>query len=123
GREAPYGYTDWWPTSFWFNCDEGPFADKNVRWAVSYTINREQMLEVALEGSGVLTTLPFPRYAAMEPFFEAAEPLLQTYNTAEHNLDKAAERMAAAGYEKDSEGFWAKDGQRIETFIGGWGVF
>jgi peptide/nickel transport system substrate-binding protein len=123
GRELPYGYTDWWPTSFWFNCDEGPFADKNVRWAVSYTIDRQQMLEVALEGSGVLTALPFPQYAGLEPFFEAAAPLLETYNTLEHNLDKAAERMAAAGYEKDSEGFWVKDGARIETFIGGWGVF
>ncbi|MBX3012059.1 MAG: twin-arginine translocation signal domain-containing protein [Caldilineaceae bacterium] len=123
GRELPMGYIDWWPTSFWFNCDEGAFADKNVRWAVSHTINREQMLEVALEGSGVLTTLPFPQYAGLEPFFEAAKPLLEKYNTAEYNLDKAAERMAAAGYAKDSEGFWAKDGERISDIIGGWGVF
>jgi peptide/nickel transport system substrate-binding protein len=123
GRELPYGYIDWWPTSFWFNCEEGPFADKNVRWAVSYTIDRQQMIDVALEGSGILTTLPFPQYAGLEPFFEAAAPLLEKYNTLEHNLDKAAERMAAAGYEKDSEGFWAKDGARIETFIGGWSVF
>ncbi len=123
GRELPYGYIDWWPTSFWFNCDEGPFADKNVRWAVSYTANRQQMIDVALEGSGVLTTLPFPQYAGLEPFFEAAAPLLETYNTLEHNLDKAAERMAAAGYAKDGEGYWAKDGQRLETFIGGWSVF
>ncbi len=123
GKELPLGYIDWWPTSFWFNCDEGAFADKNVRWAVSYTINREQMLEVALEGSGILTTLPFPQYAGLQPFFEAAAPLLEKYNTAEHNLEKAAERMAAAGYEKDSEGFWAKDGARITDIIGGWGVF
>lgn len=53
GRDLPMGYTDWWPTSFWFNCDEGAFADKNVRWAVSLTIDRQQMLDVALEGSGV----------------------------------------------------------------------
>jgi peptide/nickel transport system substrate-binding protein len=123
GKELPLGYIDWWPTSFWFNCDEGAFTDKNVRWAVSYTIDRQQMLDVALEGSGILTTLPFPQYAGLEPFFEAAQPLLQQYNTAEHSLDKAAERMAAAGYEKDGEGFWAKDGQRIEDTIGGWTVF
>ncbi|MBX3012060.1 MAG: twin-arginine translocation signal domain-containing protein [Caldilineaceae bacterium] len=123
GRELPLGYIDWWPTSFWFNCDEGAFADKNVRWAVSYTINREQMLEVALEGSGILTPLPFPQYAGLEPFFEAAKPLLEKYNTMEHNLDKAAEHMAAAGYEKDSEGFWVKDGARISDIIGGWTVF
>jgi peptide/nickel transport system substrate-binding protein len=123
GSELPLGYMDWWPTSFWFNCDEGPFADKNVRWAVSYTIDRQQMLEVALEGSGILTQLPFPQYPGLEPFFEAAAPLLEKYNTAEHSLEKAAERMAAAGYEKDGEGFWVKDGERISDIIGGWGVF
>jgi peptide/nickel transport system substrate-binding protein len=123
GRELPLGYIDWWPTSFWFNCDEGAFADKNVRWAVSYSIDRQQMIDIALEGSGVLTTLPFPQYAGLEPFFEAAQSLLQEYNTLEYNLDKAAERMAAAGYEKDGEGFWVMDGQRITDFIGGWSIF
>jgi peptide/nickel transport system substrate-binding protein len=123
GRELPLGYIDWWPTSFWFNCDEGAFADKNVRWAVSYSIDRQQMIDVALEGSGILTTLPFPQYAGLEPFFEAAQPLMEQYNTLEYNLDKAAERMVAAGYEKDGEGFWARDGQRIEDFIGGWSIF
>ncbi len=67
--------------------------------------------------------LPFPQYAGLQPFFEAAAPLLEKYNTAEHNLDKAAERMAAAGYEKDGEGFWVKDGARISDIIGGWGIF
>ncbi len=123
GKDLPLGYMDWWPTSFWFNCDEGAFADKNVRWAVSYTIDRQQMLDVALEGSGILTQLPFPQYAGLMPFFEAAAPLLEKYNTTEHNLEKAAERMAAAGYEKDGEGFWVKDGARITDIIGGWGVF
>lgn len=122
GRELPMGYIDWWPTSMWFNCDEGPYADKNVRWAVSYSIDREQMLDVALQGSGTITQLPFPQYPPLQPYFDAAAPLLETYNTNEFNLEKAAERMAAAGYEKDSDGFWVKDGERVPAIIGGWSV-
>lgn len=122
-REAPYGYMDWWPTSMWFNHAAEPYNDKNVRWAVSYSINREQMLDVALEGSGILTELPFPYYEPMLPYVEATKPLLEKYPTTEFNLDKAAEHMQAAGYEKDSGGFWAKDGQRIQADIGGWSVF
>ncbi|MBI3957827.1 MAG: twin-arginine translocation signal domain-containing protein [Chloroflexi bacterium] len=123
GRELPMGYIDWWPTSMWFNTDEGPYADKNVRWAVSYSIDREQMLDVALQGSGTITSLPFPQYPPLQPYFDAAKPLLEQYNTNEFNLDKAAERMTAAGYEKDSEGFWVKDGERIQAAVGGWQVF
>ncbi|MEZ4635097.1 MAG: ABC transporter substrate-binding protein [Caldilineaceae bacterium] len=122
-REAPYGYMDWWPTSMWFNHDAEPYNDKNVRWAVSYSIDRQQMLDVALEGSGILTELPFPYYEPMLPYVEATKPLLEQYPTMEFNLDKAAERMQAAGYEKDGDGFWVKDGERIQADIGGWSVF
>jgi peptide/nickel transport system substrate-binding protein len=123
GRENPFGYIDWWPTSMWFNHDVEPFNDKNVRWAVSYSINRQQMLDVALEGSGILTELPFPYYESLMPYIEAAAPLLERYPTNEFNLDKAAERMQMAGYEKDGDGFWVKNGERVQADIGGWTVF
>ncbi len=123
GREEPFGYVDWWPTSIWFNHADGPFTSKEMRWAISYSIDRQQMLDVALEGAGTLTPLPFPRYAPLEPFFEAAQPLLEKYPTMEFNLEKAAALMEGQGYAKDSEGFWAKDGARVPTSISGWQVF
>lgn len=122
-KEPPYGYIDWWPTSIWFNCDAAPFDDKNVRWAVSYSINRPQMVEVALGGSGLLTELPFPYYEPLMPYIEAARPLLDKYPTNEFNLEKAAERLQASGYAKDGEGFWAKDGQRISAALHGQPIF
>jgi len=122
-KDPPYGYIDWWPTSIWFNHDEGPFTDKNVRWAISYSLDREQMLDVALEGSGILTELPFPYYDPLMPYVEAARPLLEKYPTNEFNLDKAAERMETAGYAMDDDGFWAKDGDRISVPLEGWAVF
>lgn len=123
GREAPYGYIDWWPTSMWFNHADGPFTDPNVRWAISYSIDREQMLDIALEGSGILTQLPFPYYAPLMPYIEAAAPLLEQYNTTEFNLEKAAAKMAESGYEKDGDGFWVKDGQRVQASMTGWTIF
>jgi peptide/nickel transport system substrate-binding protein len=123
GKEPPFGYMDWWPTSMWFNHLDGPYTSKEVRWAVSYSIDRQQMLDVGLQGSGILTELPFPRYPAMEPFFEATQPLLEKYPTNEFNLEKAAALMEGQGYTKDNDGFWVKDGARVEANIGGWQVF
>lgn len=123
GTELPLGYMDWWPTSMWFNHEDGPFTSKEVRWAVSYSIDRQQMLDVALQGSGILTQLPFPQYPAMQPYFDAAADLLAKYPTNEFNLEKAAALMEGQGYTKDGEGFWVKDGQRIPTTVSGWQVF
>ncbi len=121
-RELPYGYIDWWPTSLWFNCDDEPFNSADVRWAVSYTIDRQQMLDVALEGSGILTQLPFPYYPPLQPYIDAAAPLLEEYNTNEHSPEKAAERMQAAGYTMEGD-FWTRDGAPIEATIYGFGIF
>ena len=93
GTEPPYGYMDWWPTSMWFNHEEGPFTEKDVRWAVSYSIDREQLLDVGLGGSGIITPLPFPQFPAMQPYFDAAEELLAKYTTNEFNPEKAADLM------------------------------
>jgi peptide/nickel transport system substrate-binding protein len=123
GGNLPMGYMDWWPTSMWFNHEDGPFTTKEMRWAVSYSIDRQQMLDVGLQGSGILTPLPFPQYPPLEPYFEAAKPLLEKYPTTEFNLDKAAELMQGQGYEKDGDGFWVKDGQRVPTVMSGWQVF
>lgn len=123
GTELPLGYMDWWPTSMWFNHEDGPFTTKEMRWAVSYSIDRQQMLEVGLQGSGIITPLPFPEYPPLQPYFEAAAPLLEKYPTNEFNLDKAAELLTGLGYEKDGDDMWAKDGERIPTVISGWQVF
>lgn len=123
GTELPLGYIDWWPTSLWFNHEDGPFTDKRTRWAVSYSINRQQMLDVGLQGSGIITPLPFPQYKPLEPFFEAAKPLLEKYPTNEFNLDKAAALMEEQGYEKDDDGFWVQDGERVPAVISGWSIF
>lgn len=123
GNQPPYGYMDWWPTSMWFNHLDGPFTTKEMRWAVSYSIDRQQLLEVGLGGSGIITPLPFPQYPAMQKYFDAAAPLLAKYPTNEYNPDKAAELLQGLGYAKDGQGFWVKDGQRIPTVISGWSVF
>jgi len=123
GRELPYGYIDWWPISFWFNCAEPPFNTPDVRWAISYAVDRQQMVDVALEGSGVLTELPFPTYPPLLPYIEAAAPLLEQYPTNAYNLDKSAARMQAAGYTRDADGFWVQDGARVPAVIYGFSIF
>lgn len=111
--KPPYGFLDWWPIGLGFNDTVPPFDDPEIRWAISYSLDRQQIIEVAFKNTTTAIKLPYPDYPGLRPYFEAVSDLLEQYNTTEFNLDKAAEIMTRKGYTKDSEGFWVKDGQRI----------
>lgn len=122
-RTSPYGYVDWWPISLWFNCSEAPFDNKSVRWAISYAIDRRQLIDVAYEGAGVATQLPFPDYPGLKPFIDSTKELLEKYPTNEFDKEKSARLMSQEGYTKDDKGFWEKNGKRITMTIYGFSIF
>ena len=111
--QPPYGFLDWWPISLAFNTSEAPFDNPDIRWAISYSLDRDQIIDVAFKGTTTAIKLPYPGYPGMAPFMDSVSDLLEQYPTTEFNLDKAAELMTKNGYEKDGEGFWVKDGARI----------
>ncbi|GGA94314.1 ABC transporter substrate-binding protein [Brucella endophytica] len=58
--------------SFLMDCTQAPFTDNNVRLAVKYAIDREQLLKTALRGYGRLgNDNPIP---SSDPFFNAELP-------------------------------------------------
>jgi peptide/nickel transport system substrate-binding protein len=123
-REPPYGYTDWWPNSLWFNCSEPPFDDLDVRMAVNHSIDRNQIVEIGYEGAGVTTDLPFPEFPSLKQYFDAAKPLLDQYPTSAYDPAKTDEIMTAKGYTRDGEGLWVDaSGNRIDLTIYGFEIF
>jgi peptide/nickel transport system substrate-binding protein len=123
GREAPFGYTDWWPNSLWMKDDKAPFDDPEVRLAINHAIDRAQIVEIGYEGAGVPTDLPFPEFPSLKQYFDAAKPLLEKYPTSAFDPAKTEEIMTAKGYTKDANGLWTKDGATIEMTIYGFDIF
>ena len=119
GREKPYGYIDWWPLSMGFNDLEEPFKDPNIRWAVSYALDRKQICEVGYLGAAVPTPIPYPDYAPLRKYRDSIADLLEKYPSNEFSLAKSAERMQGAGWAKGSDGFWAKGGKKFALEVGG----
>ena len=120
----PYGYVDWWPIGLLFDDSVPPYNDKNVRWAVSYYIDRDQLIDVAYDGAGTPSVLPIPTYAPSQRYFDAIEDeLASAYNTNEYNPVKGDARMTEAGYTKNADGYWEKDGNVIVCDILGFGIF
>lgn len=106
GKEMPYGYTDWWPISVWFCTAKPPFDNPKVRWAVSYAINREQLVQVAWGGAGKPAIGPFPEFKRLDEYMAGIKDLTDQYNLLEYNLEKSAALMEEAGFKKDAQGYW-----------------
>ena len=77
--------------ALYLNNEEKHFDDVRVRQALSYAIDRQQILELAFDGYGTL--LGSSMYPAFSKYFD--DSLTNTY---EYNTEKAKALLAEAGY-------------------------
>ena len=60
--------------------------DKRVRWAVSYYIDRVDLIDLAYDGAGTPSLLPLPSYAPLQRYYDSIEDkLTSTHDTNEYN--------------------------------------
>jgi ABC-type transport system substrate-binding protein len=121
GSNPPYGYLDWWPNSLWMNTQIEPWNDARVRRAVSLSINRELINEIIYEGAEITTIFPFPMYPGLQAFADspAVQALIEQYDPARFDPAEAEALMEEAGFTKNGDGLWAKDGETINAVIHG----
>jgi len=89
----------------WFlilNAKEGPFADKRVRQAVNYAIDKQSLVENVLQGTAQVAAGPTP-----PAFSWAYNESLQPYP---HDPDKARELIKDAGAEGATLTFYVTEG-------------
>jgi peptide/nickel transport system substrate-binding protein len=71
-----------------------------MRWALSYAINRQQIVDVVNEGAGATSNFIFPAYPAMAPFQDAIADIVAPIG--EFNPDKSRELIEKNGYTLDA---------------------
>ena len=89
----------------WFlilNAKEGPFADKLVRQAANYAVNKTALVENVLEGTAEVAAGPIPPAFAWA-YDESLEPYA-------YDPDKARELLAEAGVEDPELTFYVTEG-------------
>ena len=103
-------YTKMWPnrTYVCFNAHEGLFADVNVRQAIVYGLNRDEIFEKGFKGIGMKAEY------FISPMFEWA--LDKDTKIQEYDVEKANQMLDEAGLTKNA------DGIRFETSIDTFGI-
>ena len=119
GNQPPYGYLDWWPNSLWLNHQLAPFSDVKVRSAISHAINRPQLNEVVYEGAEIGTIFPWPLYPGLVKFNATTTELQAKYEPGKYDLEMSAKLMEEAGFTKNGNDLWEKDGATVPTVIHG----
>src|SRR5207237_9234456 len=102
GQKLPYGYMDWWPSSLYVNHEQPPFNDKDIRWALSSFIDRQQIVDVSWAGAAEPSPLPLAAYPALLPYINAVKDILAKYKTLEFNPKKGEAMFSAKAWKKDS---------------------
>ena len=102
-----------------FNNMKEPWSDVNVRLAINYAINRQQISDIGYEGANYPIVLPFSAYMAPNWVPGKIQELLDKYDRGTPDPAKVEEYMTKAGYAKNADGKWAKDGEVLKVPVFG----
>ena len=121
GDKPPHGYLDWWPNSLWMNLEQAPYSDANVRRAISLSVDRPKLNEVLFDEASIATIYPFPLYPNLQKFADSApiKALEEKYQPGKFDLDESGKLMEGAGFAKNGDGLWEKDGQTVSGVVNG----
>jgi len=99
---GPQGWVDPCPRMLTLNTTVAPWNNKNMRHALSYAMDRQQMVNVVYEGVGLTSNFIFPVYRAMQPYIDAGQDTLTSYGVGEFNLERSRQLIESQGYTMDS---------------------
>jgi peptide/nickel transport system substrate-binding protein len=94
---SPYAWLDPCPRALMVQNAHPPLDNPQVRWAISYAIDRPALTQLAYEGATVPTWGIWPFYDANQPYFDAVSDLRTQYPSDVFDPSQSASRLSAAG--------------------------
>lgn len=114
-----WGAPDGCVYSIVFNHLVPPYDNVDLRHAVNHALDRATLAEIAYEGAMPTANFAFSGYMAGTWLTEDSVLRQMLEDAGVDNQDQALvdERMAAAGFERNGDGFWAKDGEVLDFLV------
>ena len=114
--QLPYAWADPCPREISFNTEVPPWDNPDIRKAVSLIIDRNQIVDVAYEGTTTPSKTMFVQYGGMAPFIDA---VVNAGMGASPTADVAAAQalIEGAGYTKNGNGIYEKDGVTLAADV------
>lgn len=105
--------------TFELNLTLEPWNDKEMRWALNYAINRDEIVAIAYEGSTFASRHFFPSYPPLDRLVDQLEAagLYDQYPLLTHDPEMAQQIIESKGYTMGAGGYYEKDGQELSLDI------
>jgi len=108
----PFAWPDPCPRELTLNHTVEPWGNADMRQAISLIIDREQVVEVAYEGTTISSRTFFVDYGGLAPVLDSVEQI-----PASANVAAAQELIEANGYTLNDDGFYEQDGEVLSLNI------
>jgi len=115
-EEGPvWGAPDGCTFAIRFNTQNEPFDDPELRRAINFAVDRDQIVNLAYEGSVKKAVLPVSSYDGMLEYVDNMQDIIDEAGLDDPSPEKVAEIMEGAGYSRTDDGTWANaDGSPLE---------
>ena len=115
----PYAWLDPGSRTLELNHAKPPWDDKEMRWALNYAIDRDQIVAIAYEGTTQASRHFFPAYAPLNRFVDLLDEvgLYDEYPVHKHDAQAARRIFESKGYRLNSRGYYEKGGSELTLDI------
>jgi peptide/nickel transport system substrate-binding protein len=104
---------------FLFNHMKEPWNNRDVRVAINYAINRQEISTIGYEGANYPIVVPFSAYMSKRWLTGKLQEVVDKHARGTPNPAKVDEHMKAAGFQKNAQGMWEKGGQVLKVPVRG----
>ena len=112
----PYVWLDPCPRQMSINNEVAPWDNADLRKALNFIIDRNQIIDVAYEGTTIPSRTMFVEYGGLEPYIEAI--LANDMGlSATADVEAGQALIEANGYTMNGNGFYEKDGEVLSLEI------
>ena len=112
----PFVWLDPCPRQLSFNTAVAPWDDKALRNAVALIIDRQEIIDVAYEGTTIPSQTMYVEYGGLMPYIEAITDAGMTLSTTA-DVEGGQALIEGAGWTMGGSGFYEKDGQTLAIEI------
>lgn len=96
-KDLPYAWLDPCPRAMMVQNAHPPLDKKEVRWALSYLLDRKSIVKLAYEDATTPAWGIWPEYDALKPYFDAIADLRKQYPSDSHDVAKAKQLLSSVG--------------------------